>query len=59
MFEGSVLAYDPAKNEAERVPAHGLTNNLTWAEERSTVALANYVPHIPEEVAWIARLGAH
>ena len=59
VFEGSVLAYNPAKNEAEWVPVHGLTNDLTWAEERSTVALANYVLHIPEEAVWITRLGAH
>ena len=58
VFEGSVLAYNPAKNKAEWVPACGLTNDLTWAEERSTVALANYVPCIPDEVAWIMRLGA-
>ena len=58
VFEGSILAYNPAKNEAEWVPARGLTNDLTWAKERSAVALANYVLHIPEEVAWIARLGA-
>ena len=36
----------------------GLTNDLTWAEERSAVALANYVPHITEEAALITRLGA-
>ena len=59
VFEGSVLAYKPAKNEAEWVPVHGLTNDLTWAEERSAIALANYVLRIPEEVAQIARLGAH
>ena len=59
VFKGSILAYNPTKNEAEWVPAHGLTNVLTWAEERSTVTLANYVPHIPEEAAWIMRLGVH
>ena len=59
VFEGSVLAYNPAKNEAEWVPVHGLANNLTWAEERSTVALANYVPRIPKEATRITRLGAH
>ena len=58
VFEGSVLAYNPSKNEAEWVPVYGLANALTWAEERSTVALANYVPCIPEEAARIARLGA-
>ena len=56
-FEGCVLAYNPTKNEAEWVPARGLANDLTWAEERSAVALANYVPHIPDEVAWISGLG--
>ena len=59
VFEGSILAYNPAKNEAEWVPACGLANDLTWAEERSAVALANYVPCISDEVARIARLGAH
>ena len=59
VFEGSVLAYNPAKIEAEWVPARGLTNDLTWVEERSTIALANYVKRIPEEAVWIARLGAH
>ena len=39
VFEGSILAYNPAKNEAEWVPAYGLTNDLTWAKERSAVAL--------------------
>ena len=42
----------------EWVTAHGLVNDLTWAEERSAVALANYVLCIPEEAAWIVRLGA-
>ena len=43
----------------EWVPTCGLANDLTWAEERSAVALANYVPRITQEVAQIARLGAH
>ena len=58
VFEGSILAYNLAKNEAEWVPARGLTKDLTWAKERCTVALANYVPCIPDQVAQIARLGA-
>ena len=57
-FEGSILAYNPALNEAEWMPVCGLANDLSWAEERSTVALANYVPCTPAEAAWIARLGA-
>ena len=58
MFEGSVLAYNPAKNKAEWVPACGLANDLTRAKKRSTIALTNYVSCIPEEVAQITRLGA-
>ena len=58
MFKGSTLAYNPALNEAEWVPACGLANNLSWAEEKSTVALVNYVPCAPAEAAWITRLGA-
>ena len=40
-------------------PAHSVTNDLSWAEEKSAVALANFVPCILIEVARIARLGAH
>ena len=40
------------------MPAHGLVNDLSWAEERSAVALANYVLHAPAEVVQITRLGA-
>ena len=57
VFEGSILAYNPMLNEAEWVLACGLANDLSWAEERSAVALANYVPHASAEVARIARLG--
>ena len=53
VFEGSILACNLAKNEAEWVPVCGLTNDLTWAKKRSAVALANYVLHIPDEVLWI------
>ena len=49
VFEGSVLAYNPTRDEAEWVPMRGLTNNLSWVEEKSTMALANYVPHISQE----------
>ena len=58
VFEGSILAYNPARDEAEWAPMRGLTNDLTWAEEKSTMALANYVPCVSQEVACIARLGA-
>ena len=58
VFEGSVLAYNPARDEVEWVPTRSVANDLSWAEERSAVALANFVPHIPQEAACIARLGA-
>ena len=35
---------------------HGLTNDLTWVEERSVMALANYVPHVSQVVAQIGGL---
>ena len=57
VFEGSILMYNPTLNEAEWVPVHSLTNDLSWAEERSAVALAYYVPCAPVEAAWITRLG--
>ena len=59
VFEENILAYNPARDEAEWIPMCGLTNNLTWAEERSTVALANYMLRVSQEVAQITRLGAH
>ena len=40
------------------MPVCGLANDLSWAEERSPMALANYVPRASAEVAWITRLGA-
>ena len=58
VFEGSILAYNTTRDEVKWVPTHGLTNDLTWAEEKSTVALANYVPCVSQEVAWIMRFGA-
>ena len=58
VFEGSILVYNPTRDEAEWVTACGVTNDLSWAEERSAVALANYVPHGPQEADCIAELGA-
>ena len=57
LFEGSILVYNPTLNKAEWVPAHDLAKDLSWAEERSAVALANYVLCAQAEVAQIARLG--
>ena len=39
VFEGSVLAYNPTRDKAEWVPMCGLTNDLTWEEEKSAMAL--------------------
>ena len=58
VFEWSILAYNPALNEAEWVLTCGLANNLSWAKERSAVALANYILHAQEEAERIARLRA-
>ena len=58
-FEGSILAYNLTRDEVEWVPVCGITNDLNWAEEKSTVALANYVPHVSQEGAFIARLRTH
>ena len=45
-------------NEAEWIPMRGLANDLSWGKERSTVALANYVPHMQKEERRTARLRA-
>ena len=58
MFEGSILVYNPTLNEAKWIPVRGLANDLSWCEERSMVALANYVPHAQKEQKRIARLRA-
>ena len=59
IFKGSVLVYDPTRDEAEWVPMHRVANNLSWAEERMAVALANFVPRTRQEADHIAELGAH
>ena len=41
VFKGSVLAYNPARDEAEWVPTCGVTNDLSWMEEKSAVVLVN------------------
>ena len=58
VFEGSILMYNPTLNEAEWMPARGLANDLSWAEERSAMTLANYVLRTSAEVTRITRLGA-
>ena len=58
IIEGSILEYNATRDEAEWVPTHGVTNDLSWAEDRMAVALANFVPHIPQEVDRITELRA-
>ena len=56
VFKGSILVYDPARDEVEWVPAHSVANDLSWVEERMTVALANFVPCASQEMDCIAEL---
>ena len=58
IFKGSVLVYNAARDEAEWVPACGVTNHLSWAEERMAVTLVNFVSCIPQEADCITELGA-
>ena len=48
--------YNPTLNEAEWIPTRGLANDLSWGEERSVVALANYILHAQKGGKRIARL---
>ena len=59
VFEGSILAYNPTRDEVEWVPMCGVANDLSWAEEKSAVALANYAPRVSQEGSRIARPRAH
>ena len=59
VFEGSILAYNPARDEVEWAPTCGITNDLSWVEEKSAMVLVNYVPCVSQEVVCIAGLGAH
>ena len=43
IFEGSVLVYNPTRDEVERL----------------VVALVNFMPHVPQEADCIAELRAH
>ena len=56
VFEGSVLAYYPTRDEAEWVPTCSVTNDLSWVE-KSAMALANFVPCISQEAARSQGLG--
>ena len=56
IYEGSVLAYNPTRNKMEWVPTCGVTNDLSWAEERMAITMANFVPHGPQEADHIEEL---
>ena len=59
IFEGSILGYDPTRDEVEWVPARWVANDLSWAEERMAVMLVNFVPHTPQEADCIVELRTH
>ena len=59
VFEGSILAYNPTRDEVEWIPARSIANDLSLAEEKSAVALVNYVPCASQEAACIAGFRAH
>ena len=51
LFEGSVLAYDPASNGAEWVLMRGTASDLSPAEDASAQELSNItIPDAPEDV---------
>ena len=58
IFEGSVLAYNATRDEVEWVPTRGVTNDLSWAEERMAVTLENFMAHVPQEVDHVTELRA-
>ena len=58
VFEGSILAYNPTRDEVEWVPMRSITYDLSWVEEKSAMVLVNYVPQASQEGACIARLRA-
>ena len=58
IYEGSILAYNPTRDEAEWIPVHGITNDLSHGEERSLVMLENFVPRVLHEADCIVQLGA-
>ena len=49
IFEGHVPAYNPNTNEAEWIPVHSTTSDLSHTEEVSGLTLCNLVPRIPDE----------
>ena len=59
IYEGSVLAYNPTRDEVAWVPTHGVTNDLSWVEERMAVTLANFVPRASQGADRIAELSTH
>ena len=45
LFQGTMLANNPASNEAKWIPVRGTASDLSQAEEASTRELSNMVPH--------------
>ena len=60
IFEGHVLAYNPNTNEAEWIPVHGTTSDLSCMEEVSALTLCNFILHVPDEgVKRLDEFGEH
>ena len=60
LFEGSVLAYDPAANGAKWVPVRGTTSDLSPAEDASAQELSNItIPDPPEDMWRLDHFGEH
>ena len=54
LFEGNILAYDPASNGTEWVPVWGTVNDLSPTEDASAQELSNItLPNSPEDIPWI------
>ena len=57
IYEGSILAYNPTRDEVEWVPTHRVANDLSWVEERMAVTMVNFVPHAPRRQTTLWSLG--
>ena len=60
LFEGNILAYDPASNGMEWVPVRGTVNNLSPMEDSSAQELSNItLPDSPKDIPQMDRFGEH
>ena len=60
LFEGSILTYDPATNDAEWISVRGTVNDLSPMQDASTRELSNItIPDSPKDVPQIDCFGEH